>query len=825
MHRLRNHCSGLGVRLLALSAIAGSAGAQYIQQTHFAGTGGIGLQWQGSAVAVSADGNTVLVAAPEDNSGIGAAWVFTRAHGLWSQQSSKLLAWDPQLPGPHDPEMSVALSADGNTALIGHGGATWAYVRVDGKWQQQGSELVGSGGFGTARQGWAVALSADGNTALVGGPGDGSIYSPNGAAWVFTRTNGVWSQQGPKLVSTETATGFGDAVALSADGNTALIGTFQVLDGPGGAWVFTRNNGAWTQQGPKLVGTGAVGNAREGSAAALSADGNVAVIGGPYDGTPNMGAAWVFVRKNGVWAQQGGKLVGSGAVGASLQGTAVAISADGNTIISPGYMDNNAMGAVWVFTQVNGVWSQQGEKFTATGVPSPEYLYLGHGIALSANADTLVAGGFGDNDFVGTTCIFVQPAHTLTALTSSPPQVSAGESVTLTASTVAPNEDLAGPPDGTVRFSGGAGLLPASFALLAGSGAASYTMALPAGVRNFSVQFTPSDNLHLPSTGTLTLNVSRGATQTTLAAALSPQTTLTATVSSGVSSPVLSGTVSFVDTMNNAILATEAVSAGTARLVLPTSAAASTGAHTIQAVYSGDANFVPSSSHLVAIPLVINAAGGNATVCAPDEFVTLFGYQLADGTAQAPAPFATSLGGVTVTVTDSVGVTRAALLSYVSPVQINFVVPDGTALGSGSVTINRDGVNLLPIPVSVGAVSPGLLTADGSGRGPALAQVVRVNADGSQTLDDAAPGILFGAGPVYLILYGTGIRHRSDPARIVCYINGVDLPVDYAGTQPQYPGLDQVNVRLPASLSGAGQVNATLTVDGIVSNAVTLTFP
>ena len=62
---------------------------------------------------------------------------------------------------------------------------------------QQGSKLVGSGSI-TASQGWSVALSADGNTAIVGGPHDG--FPSLGSAWVFTRANGVWSQQGPKLV-------------------------------------------------------------------------------------------------------------------------------------------------------------------------------------------------------------------------------------------------------------------------------------------------------------------------------------------------------------------------------------------------------------------------------------------------------------------------------------------------------------------------------------------------------------------------------------------------------------------------------------------------
>src|SRR5262252_148215 len=93
----------------------------------------------------------------------------------------------------------------------------------------------------------------------------------------------------------------------------------------------------FTQQGPKLVGTGAVGNAQQGQSVALSADGNTAMVGGWLD-TSQIGAAWVFTRSNGVWVQQGPKLVGSGAVGNALQGYSVALSRDSNTVIVGGYV-------------------------------------------------------------------------------------------------------------------------------------------------------------------------------------------------------------------------------------------------------------------------------------------------------------------------------------------------------------------------------------------------------------------------------------------------------------------------------------------------------
>jgi len=92
----------------------------------------------------------------------------------------------------------------------------------------------------------------------------------------------------------------------------------------------------FSQQGPKLVGTGVVGGAEQGISVALSGDGNTAIVGGPYD-NGETGAAWVFTRSGTLWTQQGSKLIGTGAVGNASQGQSVALSADGNTAIVGGH--------------------------------------------------------------------------------------------------------------------------------------------------------------------------------------------------------------------------------------------------------------------------------------------------------------------------------------------------------------------------------------------------------------------------------------------------------------------------------------------------------
>lgn len=289
-------------------------------------------------IAVSGNGSTaVLSGSPDFPNG---AWILTRSGGVWTQ--------GPQLPVGGACCSSVAVSADGNTAILGNDsdsggmGAAWVFVRSANGWIQQGGKLVGSGAVGAAAQGSSVALSSGGNTAIVGGPGDNNSA---GAAWIFTRASGVWTQQA-KLVGSGglgAASSQGAAVALSAEGDTAIVGGHTDDSMKGAAWVFTRSSGTWTQQA-KLVGTGASGQTRQGRSAALSADGNTAAVGGS-------GAVWVYARSGGVWSQLGNPLVGTGAAGAANQGVSVAMSGDGNTIVVGGSGDNNSTGAAWVFSR------------------------------------------------------------------------------------------------------------------------------------------------------------------------------------------------------------------------------------------------------------------------------------------------------------------------------------------------------------------------------------------------------------------------------------------------------------------------------------------
>jgi hypothetical protein len=416
------------------------APAPFFQQVpKLVGTGAAGSTNQGMSVALSADGNTAIVGGPGPNNAdrdrspmlgpVGGAWLFARSGGAWTQQGDKLVGTTSQFGGGlWSQGVSVALSADGNTAIVGGPsdnrmiGAAWVFTRNGGVWTQQGDKLVGTGAYRPEEpplplgQGMSVALSADGNTAIVGG------WRAE-ATWAFTRSDGVWTQQGKKLVGTGAVGSArqGMSVALSADGNTAIVGGWSDNDRLGAAWVFSRSDGVWTQQGKKLVGTGAVGSARQGTSVALSADGNTAIVGGPGDnpwdrsvafGRGAAGAAWVFTRNGTVWTQQGDKLVGTGA----RQGTSVAVSADGDTAIVGGFADEAGVGAASVFTRSDGHWTPD-KKLMGIGAVGQ----TAASVALSDDGSIVMVGGPNDNGGIGAAWVFTRTSDYRDPLTPSPP--------------------------------------------------------------------------------------------------------------------------------------------------------------------------------------------------------------------------------------------------------------------------------------------------------------------------------------------------------------------------------------------------------------------
>ncbi len=231
-------------------------------------------------------------------------------------------------------------------------------------------------------------------------------------------------------------------------------------------------------------------------------------------------------------------------------------------------------------------------------------------------------------------------------------------------------------------------------------------------------------------------------------------------------------------------------------------------------------------------PGAVQSSAAPIAPVAPDSLASLYGANLAAAPAQAQAPpLPTMLGGTLVTLADSVGVTRAAPLVYVSPAQINFEVPDGTAAGAATISVSNGGT-VQNFSAAIQAVAPALFSMDATGTGVAAATAIRTQVPNTQL---QSPVTVFQCGasgcstvpialgvdtPVYLTLYGTGIRGRSSLANVSVTIAGTSLPALYAGPAPAFTGLDQVNVLLNLSLRGSGESNVYIVVDGQTSNEV-----
>ena len=228
------------------------------------------------------------------------------------------------------------------------------------------------------------------------------------------------------------------------------------------------------------------------------------------------------------------------------------------------------------------------------------------------------------------------------------------------------------------------------------------------------------------------------------------------------------------------------------------------------------------------------AAAFRQVPVAPQSIATAYGSGLSEALLQGSgSPLPTTLAGATVAVQDSLGTTRTAPLYFVSPGQINFVVPAGTSAGAAEVAVETAGgtVSVGQMPVQI--VAPALFTLNTANL--AAATVLRVGADQTQVFQNVyavqngqVVGIPIDFGSdtdqVFVSFYGTGVRSRSDLTNVKVAIGGVDAPVGYAGDQTLYPGMDQINVQVPRSLKGAGTVNIFLTADGVKSNTVTLVF-
>ncbi|MDX2031498.1 MAG: SBBP repeat-containing protein [Blastocatellia bacterium] len=221
---------------------------------------------------------------------------------------------------------------------------------------------------------------------------------------------------------------------------------------------------------------------------------------------------------------------------------------------------------------------------------------------------------------------------------------------------------------------------------------------------------------------------------------------------------------------------------------------------------------------------------------APESIVAAFGPELASATqASSTLPLPMTLGGVRVFVRSGSGPDQPAPLFFVSPTQINYLMPAGLTEGDIRVIVEANGVVISSEAARIDRVAPGLFSANASGQGVAAGVILRVRGDGSQvyeplsrfdsTVNRFVPiPIDLSNGQVYLLLFGTGFRGRDSLTSVAASIGGTSAQVLYAGPQADFAGLDQINLLLPASLAGRGDVTLDLSVGGKAANKVIANF-
>jgi len=325
--------------------------------------------------------------------------------GDWSSatQQAKLVASDAAQNDRFG--QSVSLSEDGNTAIVGahyadpsalnNAGAAYIYTRSGTTWSQQAKLVASNVGAGD-RVGISVDISGDGNTIVTGATYEDTSGSNSGAAYIFTRSGSTWSQQTMLKASDAQADDwFGNAVSISDDGNTVIVGAKYEDTGfttAGSAYIFTRSGSTWSQQA-KIQSSDVESDDRFGESVSISGNGDNVIVGANMEdtGATSAGSAYIFTRSGSTWSQQA-KIQAGDLQASDMFGSAVSISEDGNTaIVGAPFEDTPSTnyGAAYIFTRSGSTWSQQA-KIQTSDSNSTINGNFGRAVSISNNGDIVV---------------------------------------------------------------------------------------------------------------------------------------------------------------------------------------------------------------------------------------------------------------------------------------------------------------------------------------------------------------------------------------------------------------------------------------------------
>jgi hypothetical protein len=365
----------------------------------------------GASIALSDNGQFMLVGASGDDaagSDSGAVYAYKYDAGQWVM-GQKIIS-----PAAGQPltyfGSAIALNEEGKLALIGASGesgeigAAYILVKADGNWNVA-ARLAAPDGIAGDYFGSQVAISADGLTAAISAPNAGERQ---GVTYVFVNNGGAWVLQARLVASDGGAEdGFGGALSLSDDGSRLLVGAASDKREVGGAYLFDRAGGAWTEV-QKLTASDPVEGDRFGYPVALSGDGTLALIGA-IGNSAYLGAAYSFGFDGAAWVEQQ-KLAAPDAAGMTSFGSSLAMSDDASTAIIGAYGSEGTAGGTYVFKRKTNreglvVWKDWGKLLAQD---RSELDFFGTTGALDASGSRAVIGANGDGDFRGAVYAFFE---------------------------------------------------------------------------------------------------------------------------------------------------------------------------------------------------------------------------------------------------------------------------------------------------------------------------------------------------------------------------------------------------------------------------------
>ena len=335
-------------------------------------------------VSVALHGTTAMVGAQQATIGAnedqGAVYVFDHSGSEWAQ-AQKLTADD----GAAFDTFGASVAFDDTTAIVGawaatvganaYQGAAYVYTQSNGTWSQA-QKLTSDDGTDFNYFGYSVAL--DGTTAFIGADLLGAVY-------VFQQSGGTWTQTQKLTASDE---GLSDVFGYSVlvEGSTAFVGSYGNSEFQGAVYVFTESGGTWTET-QKLTADDGTSNAYFGYSIAVS--GSTLIVGAWGDGSNMQGAAYVFTNTNGTWSQTQ-KLVPDDIQIQAKFGHSVAIDGTHAVIGADGDDNQTAQGAVYVFDEAGGNWSQSQKLYASDGQHNDQL-----GFPVTLDGTRALAGAWG----------------------------------------------------------------------------------------------------------------------------------------------------------------------------------------------------------------------------------------------------------------------------------------------------------------------------------------------------------------------------------------------------------------------------------------------